>query len=862
MADINYSVAVDSAGAEANLRKLKGEVAATGSAFKGLGSIISGLAIGTFIGQSFKMAAQIADLGKASGFATAQILGLGKAFSVNGGSAEGAQKSLGRFAKSVEDALGGGKLAIEQFASLGITIDDLQNKSDQDIYRKTITGLGEMGAGAVRTATAMALLGKEASTVDFTGVNEGLDDFVAKSAGAGDAIDAAGEANDAMTEAMQNLSTAIVIALQPLSEFVISMSDSSEELGRFLKNLLTVIAAIAGFLLIGKVFTTIKGLIVGLGKAWTSLGTTFGSIATQWRALVKGIDAGKGIFGELGTFIYTLATKRIPYLLSAFSAVGVFVKENFGAVVASMVSVWAAASALYYQVKGLFGGEDPNKPKVSSAKQKAADAKRAAEEDAAAKQLALKKALYEQSLADERKKTADELQKVTRRELDSINATVAAYRQSTSEREKGLKYSIESLKLSEKEKAVIDAKAGAENDYLQEITRLQAHYDSIKQSGNAAELAQLPKIMNAMNLLSTEYALHAARVGELAAAYSDAQAARNVELFQLSEQIKLSNDLMKVQDDIAKMTMTEIEQKYYDIDAAARNSAKAAIEAEEARRNAALKPEEVKAYYDAAYKGAEKLKKATKEQYDASRSFSTGWKKAFNEYAANASNAAKSAERIFSKATQGMEDALVGFAKTGKFEWKDFLATMLEELLRSQIQQLFSSMMGNMQGSMQGVTQGGSSGLLGSIGGLFGGGQQQQQSSSGGWGDILGSIGGLFGGQTQQQQQLNDQWSEPSVWGGIGDAVSSAWGGITDFFGGFFAQGGQLGAGKWGIAGENGPELIKGPANVVPNGFGGSTNVYYTINATDAMSFKQMLAADPSFVYALTMQGGKGMPGR
>lgn len=43
-------------------------------------------------------------------------------------------------------------------------------------------------------------------------------------------------------------------------------------------------------------------------------------------------------------------------------------------------------------------------------------------------------------------------------------------------------------------------------------------------------------------------------------------------------------------------------------------------------------------------------------------------------------------------------------------------------------------------------------------------------------------------------------------------------GGVGKLFGGFFADGGHLGAGKYGIAGENGPELIKGPANVVPMG--------------------------------------------
>lgn len=46
--------------------------------------------------------------------------------------------------------------------------------------------------------------------------------------------------------------------------------------------------------------------------------------------------------------------------------------------------------------------------------------------------------------------------------------------------------------------------------------------------------------------------------------------------------------------------------------------------------------------------------------------------------------------------------------------------------------------------------------------------------------------------------------------------------GLGNLFGGFFADGGTLGAGKWGIAGEKGPELIKGPAQVVPlRGAGG-----------------------------------------
>lgn len=64
---------------------------------------------------------------------------------------------------------------------------------------------------------------------------------------------------------------------------------------------------------------------------------------------------------------------------------------------------------------------------------------------------------------------------------------------------------------------------------------------------------------------------------------------------------------------------------------------------------------------------------------------------------------------------------------------------------------------------------------------------------------------------------------------GIQEALSSLFGGgsggkggglLSSLFGGFkgfFADGGTLGAGQWGIAGEAGPEPVVGPARIIPN---------------------------------------------
>ncbi len=97
-------------------------------------------------------------------------------------------------------------------------------------------------------------------------------------------------------------------------------------------------------------------------------------------------------------------------------------------------------------------------------------------------------------------------------------------------------------------------------------------------------------------------------------------------------------------------------------------------------------------------------------------------------------------------------------------------------------------------------------------------------------------------------------------------------GGLGSLFSGFFDQGGIIPAGKFGIVGEKGPEIVTGPANVIGRmetqgilanqnqGSGQPTNVTYNINATDAQSFRDMIAQDPSFIFNVTRAGARLQP--
>ena len=297
--------------------------------------------------------------------------------------------------------------------------------------------------------------------------------------------------------------------------------------------------------------------------------------------------------------------------------------------------------------------------------------------------------------------------------------------------------------------------------------------------------------------LNTVFDQRIAILQQLQAAEENLKKSQNESLFSTKSRIDLENQLKDIEGQRAKLTMNEIEQKYYDIKAAADKSAKAAIEAEEARLKRPLSLEEQQKYYDIAHQGDSLLIKSQGELYKKSRTFEVGWTKAFNAYALEATNAALQAEKIFQGVTKGMEDMIVNFTKTGKLNWQDFLNSMTEMLLRSQIQTLMTNIFGSMgSGGNSNANQGG--------------------------GSLLGGIGSLLG----------------------------------------LAGGGIIPSNGPVLVGERGPELLYGASGsrVVPNA-GVASNVTYNINAVDAMSFKQMLAQDPTFLYAVSEQGRRKLPG-
>jgi len=115
---------------------------------------------------AIRMADSIQDIAQATGSSGGFILGLSESVEEAGGKFEDADKIFTNFYKTLNEAGTGGKQAQQELSKLGITVDDLRTKNSEDLFRNAIEQLGQMGAGAERTALGIAIFGKAFASID------------------------------------------------------------------------------------------------------------------------------------------------------------------------------------------------------------------------------------------------------------------------------------------------------------------------------------------------------------------------------------------------------------------------------------------------------------------------------------------------------------------------------------------------------------------------------------------------------------------------------------------------------------------------------------------------------------------------
>lgn len=603
-------------------------------------------------------------------------------------------------------------------------------KSDAELFKLTLQRLAGVRNEAEQTALKAELLGKSFRGVE---INEGNIETLL-------ALQAEQEKYNSAVEKAGELSDKFAESFGKLkTAFLVAFEPIINGMAKLTADMPTLINLFKGLAVVIATAFAISGI--------TAFARILGGVLTGLRA--AGSLMGK-LFGKGGKEVVDATGKAMTTGQKATAV---------AATAGGVIAAGSAATALFSEGKA---DDDTAKKSEENSKKKVAAANRVI--DAFAKQ-----------------KTA-------------IRAITEAYEVSTKQAVDRIRDDTAMIMMSEKQKDAARARAAVEQEAERRIADLNAKRIEGNKGVNAVIDAEIEKIKQRRD----------ATLPML-----DAEIEKKHEVLRLdNERVKamesmfdIQNKVKDIQDQYLLETLTGIERQLKQIEVQERRTMEQALQRFDVE-NRKLPPDEFAARREQEYRRlnavfeetVKKQQDAAREGYAQSRTFEAGWTKAFKEYVDNATNAAQAAQRVFQKATQGMEDLIINFAKTGKFQFKDFMNSILEELLRSQVRSLMAQIF-NLQG----------------------------KSVSAG--------GGLLGGS---------------------------------IIPGFLAQGGSAKGGMPYVVGENGPELFvpSGDGTVVPNNqlAAAATYVTYNINAVDAMSFKQMVAADPAFIYAVSQQGSKTIP--
>ena len=721
--------------------------------FGRLRNVLLGAAFVGLARSSIALADEIQDLSDATGMAVNQIIKFQEALATSGKSADVALIALTSFQNKLGEARGGSDQAQKAFKDLGFSLSDLTG-ADNDILRQALIRMKEMPDAATRAATQMDFLGKAGRGLT---INDGFIKTLTDGTGATQkqslAIAEAARLNDEFAKSFAIIRIEFLKAFNPIIKGLSWILQNQGLILGFFKALAAILIAIA-------VGTGLRTIVGGIGMALRGM-----------RALV---DAGKAFFRlfsrggddvvKAGEKIGKAASRTTKKVTEETVKRDPLASRSKQMTAARDITTAVGAGAVLGGLAYLEFGDDVEQATTKVEEQVPAIVK------LSEATIAAQKAVKE--LGDE-------------------------YANSLKQMEESLIGDQKMLTMTDDQREAYKLQIKLMQDFEKEVENLNKKRIDGNSEVNRAIDEQLVAIEERYNT-EKERLQEILAVNQQIAESINQQRRAHERVYDMTQKVK------DIQDNYALDTLVGIERELKQIEIAERRVADAAMFrvqqetmnlpqgerekriAEESERINRAMTESIKIQSEAAKKG-----------FEESRRWSTGWNRAMKQYVENATNAAQRAQDVFTTATQNMEEAIVQFAKTGKFEWRSFVSSIVEELLRQQVRELIAKTFGGMSAPATG--------------------------GGGGGGGILGAIGGLLG----------------------------------------FANGGIIPTNGPVIVGERGPELLMGAAgrNVIPNNqLGGQTTVVYNINAVDAMSFKQMVARDPSFIYAVSQQGAKSIP--
>lgn len=302
----------------------------------------------------------------------------------------------------------------------------------------------------------------------------------------------------------------------------------------------------------------------------------------------------------------------------------------------------------------------------------------------------------------------------------------------------------------------------AEEGYLREIALIKATSDAQQEASEAAQLAfelESGKLVGINAEQQKRLEGLAKELDQLEQMKKAREEARETEQYTaaLREQLDLAQNAIDIDVQAIGMGQKRAEQLRVINDLqqeyAARLEELAAAQGTADALTDEAYQARVKALRDAMEQEIAIVQEGERRKDEARSSAINGVNRATEDYMDSAADLASQFESAASNTFQGLEDQIVDFVTTGKADFSDFANSVIADMARIAARQAISGFL--------------------NFGGETSGGQGGGQGNSVGW---LASLSSIFAG--------------------------------------FFDSGGSIPSGGWGIVGERGPEIVRGPAMV------------------------------------------------
>ena len=854
MADLSYDVQVNTNQAERNLANLQKSVAGLNNAFTGLKAALAGISLGAIISQAINLADTITDISDSTGIATANILGLSRAMIDNGGSAEGAQKAILKLVGAIGEAAEGGEDTQKAFASIGVSLNDLRTLSEQEILGKTIEGLGKITDASQRSVLSTKLLGKEIRNVGIAGVAGGYAQATAESAKYAAAIKSAADAQGAIDKTLTDFKIAVLDAIRPITELVSSLNVGVEGFRKFIQAVLAVGAVLATIFVGGKIIAGVRlfyAALLAVASGAKNLFELFRNLATGFGALVRATEGAGGAFYRMWLVVKAVLVAMAELAGPAFTAL----KTIAAPVLASVAGYWGyiqeSTTGAINKLKEYLNYLPGVNFDVGPTGQGRGDPREIANREAAAK-----------AEADRAKELREVRDKAAEREMDRYRKLQAAltsqqqtYNSLNSEAQTFSNYLLADLKfqtsllgMTEDQKEIATALNAETQRYLQQQNQLQSKLSDV-QSQIGVELKaqktlkddELAASKDKVNILKDEES----RLKELSKTYYDLHISNGKNLeSELKQQQQIKNTEAERLSNLEYISERLREQaaSYENLSGSLRS----------------INDKRVDLKFEGSLKGLSPLQReiATIQE--------------------NARKAALEAGRAFSSSFES-EDGLTPERAQQLADGLDKIALSYRGIADEQIKALGVSNE-YLNGNLDSLSAWREEFIIGTKDAFTkfkddanDAGKQAAnsfQNFTSGMEDAF--VRFVQTGKLSFKDMANSIIADLARIAFKRAVVATLGGPLGSLFG--FANGGTVMGEQPIIVGERGPELfvpktagtiiannkISSPSQSAPE----PVNVTYNIQAVDAASFRQLVARDPSFIFAVTEKGRQSQPSR